>query len=89
MNTIESIATFKVQLVTIKDVEEFVQISSTCPKSTEILVKRGRFVIDGKSLMGLFSLNLSEPIDVEIKSTENSTVISNLLNQFNKWRVED
>ena len=49
MNTIESIATFKVQLVTIKDVEEFVQISSTCPKSTEILVKRGRFVIDGKS----------------------------------------
>ena len=89
MNTIENIATFKVQLVTIKDVEEFVQISSTCPKSTEILVKRGRFVIDGKSLMGLFSLNLSEPIDVEIKSTENSTVISNLLNQFNKWRVED
>ena len=89
MNTIESIATFKVQLVTIKDVEEFVQISSTCPKSTEILVKRGRFVIDGKSLMGLFSLNLSEPIDVEIKSTENSSVISNLLNQFNKWRVED
>lgn len=89
MNTIESITTFKVQLVTIKDVEEFVQISSTCPKSTEILVKRGRFVIDGKSLMGLFSLNLSEPIDVEIKSTENSTVISNLLNQFNKWRVED
>ena len=89
MNTIESITTFKVQLVTIKDVEEFVQISSTCPKSTEILVKRGRFVIDGKSLMGLFSLNLSEPIDVEIRSTENSTVISNLLNQFNKWRVED
>ena len=89
MNTIESIATFKVQLVTIKDVEEFVQISSTCPKLTEILVKRGRFVIDGKSLMGLFSLNLSEPIDVEIKSTENSSVISNLLNQFNKWRVED
>ena len=89
MNTIESITTFKVQLVTIKDVEVFVQISSTCPKSTEILVKRGRFVIDGKSLMGLFSLNLSEPIDVEIKSTENSTVISNLLNQFNKWRVED
>ena len=86
---IESIATFKVQLVTIKDIEEFVTIAGKCPKATEIVVKHGKFIVDGKSLMGLFSLNLSEPVNVEIKSTENSTAISNLLNQFDKWRVEE
>lgn len=86
---VESIATFKLQLVTIKDVEEFVTIAGKCPKTTEIIVKHGKFIVDGKSLMGLFSLNLSEPVDVEIKSTENSSVISNLLNQFDRWRIEE
>lgn len=86
---IESVAIIKVQFITIKDIEEFVTITGKCPKSTEVIVKHGKFIVDGKSLMGLFSLNLSEPVNVEIKSTENSLAISNLLSQFDKWRVEE
>ena len=77
-----NMAIFKVHLVTVRDVEEFVKVASSAPK-------HGKYITDGKSLMGIFSLNLSEPVDVEIKSAENSGVISSLLSKFDKWRVED
>lgn len=88
-----NIAIFKVHLVTVRDVEEFVRVASSAPHGTEITVKHGnkhgKYITDGKSLMEIFSLNLSEPVDVEIKSAENSGVISSLLSKFDKWRVED
>ena len=84
-----SAAVFSVNFVTVKDVEKFVEIASNCPKGTEIVVKHGNFTVDGKSLIGILSLNLSEPVEVEIKSNENSEAMSNLLNQFDKWRVEE
>lgn len=84
-----NIAIFKVHLVTVRDVEEFVRVASSAPHGTEITVKHGKYITDGKSLMGILSLNLSEPVDVEIKSAENSGVISSLLSKFDKWRVED
>lgn len=31
----------------------------------------GRYVIDAKSIMGIFSLDLSKPIDLNIHTTEN------------------
>ena len=31
----------------------------------------GRYVIDAKSIMGIFSLDLSRPIDLNIHATEN------------------
>ena len=31
----------------------------------------GRYVIDAKSIMGIFSLDLSKPIDLNIHATEN------------------
>lgn len=87
--TVPNIAIFKVKLVTVRDVEDFVRVASSCSKGTEITVSHGKYITDGKSLMGIFSLNLSEPVDVEIKSTENSSIISSLLSKFDKWRIED
>lgn len=84
-----SVAVFSVNLVTVKDVKEFVRVASSCPKSTDISVQHGKFVMDGKSLMGILSLNLSEPVEVEIKSDKSSEVMSKILSQFDKWRVED
>ena len=37
---------------------------------SEIDVIKGRYVIDGKSAMGIFTLDLSKPIDVEIHSSD-------------------
>lgn len=37
---------------------------------SDIDVIKGRYVIDGKSAMGIFTLDLSKPIDVEIHSND-------------------
>ncbi len=84
-----SVAVFSANLVTVKDVKEFVRVASNCPKGTDVIIKHGKFVMDGKSLMGILSLNLSEPVEVEIKSDKSSEVMSKILSQFDKWRVED
>ena len=84
-----SVAVFSANLVTVKDVEEFVRVASSCPKGTDIGVQHGKYITDGKSLMGILSLNLSEPVEVEIKSDKSSEVMSKILSQFDKWRVED
>ena len=82
-------AIFSVSLITIRDVEEFVRVASSCPRGTDVVVKHGKFITDGKSLMGMLSLNLSEPVEVEIKSNESSEVMSKILSQFDKWRVDE
>ena len=79
-----SVAVFLVNLVTVKDVKEFVRVASRCPKGTDISVQHGKFIT-----MGILSLNLSEPVEVEIKSDKSSEVMSKILSQFDKWRVED
>lgn len=35
--------------------------------SGEILIKSGKYIINGKSLMGLFSLDLSNPVTIEVE----------------------
>lgn len=37
---------------------------------SDIDVVRGRYVIDAKSTLGIFTLDLSKPIDVEIHSAD-------------------
>lgn len=47
----------------IDDVKEFINLASK--SEYDIDVYGGRYVVDGKSIMGLFSLNLSAPILVK------------------------
>ena len=44
----------------------------------------GRYVIDAKSIMGIFSLDLSKPIDLNIhsESDEETNAILSVLNQY-------
>ena len=42
----------------------------------------GRYVIDAKSIMGIFSLDLSRPIDLNIHSTENMDQILKVLDPY-------
>ena len=39
----------------------------------------GRYVIDAKSIMGIFSLDLSKPIDLNIHAAENVDTILSVL----------
>ena len=42
----------------------------------------GRYVIDAKSIMGIFSLDLSKPIDLSIHAEENLDEILELLKPY-------
>ena len=42
----------------------------------------GRYVIDAKSIMGIFSLDLSKPIDLNIHAEDNSEDVLNVLKPY-------
>lgn len=56
--------TVKVSLSTIDKVKEFVNDISGFPADFDLVA--GRYVIDAKSIMGIFSLDISKPIDLNI-----------------------
>ena len=47
----------------ITDIKDFVNLVSKC--SDDVTIGLGRFAVDAKSIMGLFSLDLTKPLDVE------------------------
>lgn len=55
---------YTIMLKSIKDVQNFCYQCSGF--DIDIDVVRGRYVIDAKSIMGLFSLDLSKPLEVHI-----------------------
>ena len=59
---------FFVALSSIDDVKHFVDAASRCPCEVDVL--SGRYVINAKSIMGLFSIDLSAPIRVEVHGTD-------------------
>lgn len=54
--------TFFIKLSTIEEVRSFVNAVSKC--DYDIDLKSGRYVIDAKSIMGIFSLDLMNKIEV-------------------------
>jgi hypothetical protein len=47
----------------IADIKDFVNLTSKC--SDDVTIGSGRFTVDAKSIMGLFSLDLTKPLKVE------------------------
>lgn len=52
----------KIMLATINDVKEFVNIVMKYDFDVDLV--SGRYAIDAKSIMGIFSLDLSKPIEL-------------------------
>ena len=61
---------FQVQFKSINDVKDFVRIVNDFPYDVDLA--SGRYVVDAKSFMGIFSLDLASPIDVEIHSPDSA-----------------
>ena len=68
--------TFEIQLKSINDVKDFVNISNKY--DFDIDLTSGRYVVDAKSIMGIFSLDLSKPIKVEAYVDECQTFCDEL-----------
>ena len=60
--------TFNLLLSSINDVKDFVNIVSKYDFDVDLI--SGRYVVDAKSIMGIFSLDLSKPIKVEVHSDD-------------------
>ena len=53
-----------IELSLAENVKQFVNIASRHPYDIDLRV--GRHVVDGKSILGIFSLDLSKPITLEV-----------------------
>ena len=72
----------KVNLNNIESAKKFVEICNYY--HSEINVYSGRYIIDGKSILGILSLNLLNPVEVEIvsKSEVEADSFINMMKQF-------
>ena len=68
--------TFNIALASINDVKNFVNIVNRYDFDVDLT--SGRYVVDAKSIMGIFSLDLSKPIKVEVHSNEADKFIEEL-----------
>lgn len=72
--------TVKISLNSIDKVKAFV--NEVTKYGAEFDLVSGRYVIDAKSIMGIFSLDLSKPIDLNIHSENNIDEILAKLDEF-------
>ena len=74
--------TFNLMINSINDVKDFVNIVSKYDFDVDLT--SGRYVVDAKSIMGIFSLNLSKPIKVEVHDDN----CEDFMNELRRFIVE-
>lgn len=72
--------TVRISLNSIDKVKSFV--NDLTKFDTDFDLVSGRYVIDAKSIMGIFSLDLSKPIDLNIHAESNADEILNILSPY-------
>lgn len=76
----------KIKLNTVEDIKTFVDICSKyCDSNIE--ARQDRHIVDGKSILGMFSLNLLEPVKVIIDS-ENDNDKMAFYNAIQQWKYK-
>lgn len=74
--------TAKIRINTIEDVKNFVSVVTGVDFDVDII--SGRYAIDAKSIMGIFSLDLSKDLEVRIHSDN----CGEFLDDIKKYIVE-
>lgn len=72
--------TVKISLNSIDKVKSFVNEITKFHNDFDLV--SGRYVIDAKSIMGIFSLDLSKPINLNIHADENLAAIMEVLKPY-------
>ena len=72
-----------VSLNTIDKVKKFTKITNSF--NCEIDVLQGRYIVSGRSIMGIFSLNLTDTVTVEIESDDEKE-IDRFLKEMEEFR---
>lgn len=71
-----------IQLNNVHDIEEFSDILNNIKYEMDIV--QGRYIIDAKSLMGLFSLDISMPLKLQIYC-KNEEEYSRIIEKISKY----
>ena len=66
----------RISLQLAQRVKEFVKITQDYP--CEILLKSDKYIVDAKSILGIFSLDLSQPLTVEVYSDDCAGLLEQL-----------
>lgn len=72
--------TVKISLNSIDKVKSFVNDLTKFDSDFDLV--SGRYVIDAKSIMGIFSLDLSKPIDLNIHEEKNLDTVMKVLEAY-------
>ena len=72
--------TVKISLNSIDKVKSFVNEIAKFDNDFDLV--SGRYVIDAKSIMGIFSLDLSKPINLNIHADENMNAILEVIKPY-------
>ena len=75
-----------VKINTIQDVQNFVRVVSSLKANIDL--HSGRYIVDGKSIMGIFSLDLMHPIKMVVHSDHSDAVLE-ALNAVKDFIVDD
>lgn len=62
----------KIKFSTFENVKKFINHTSNLEHG--VLVKKGRYIIDGKSLLGILSLDLTSELEIELVETNDNDV---------------
>ncbi len=68
--------TITIKLSLTEDIKDFVRITSKY--NYDIDLRSGRYIIDAKSILGIFSLDLSKPIDLDIHADNCDDLVEDL-----------
>ena len=68
--------TVNIKFTTIKDVQDFVKIVTRHEGDIDLV--SGRYIIDAKSIMGIFSLDLMNPIQLNAYAEDTGALMADL-----------
>ena len=77
---VKPMKTVQISLNSIDKVKSFVNDVTKFDYDFDLV--SGRYVIDAKSIMGIFSLDLSKPIDLNIHAEEGIDEVMNILKPY-------
>lgn len=72
---------YTIYLKSIEDIQDFIQSTNNFTSDFDLF--SGRYIVDGKSIMGVLSLDLSKPIHVKVHvKNDESNEIQNVMNKY-------
>jgi phosphotransferase system HPr-like phosphotransfer protein len=69
-------ANLKIQLTSIADVQKFV--NAVTRFNGDVDLQSGRYLVDAKSIMGIFSLDLTQPVDMMIHAEDTDELLKDI-----------